>query len=66
MLEIAIALSVGFALGYVFASGFPADGVKRRDSAVPFNYQYDASRRLSQAGFLDLPLYEQTDHAAVL
>ena len=30
MLEIIIALIAGFALGYVFASGFPADGAKRQ------------------------------------
>jgi hypothetical protein len=37
MLEIAIALIVGFALGYgVRASGFPTDGAERRDCDVVF------------------------------
>jgi len=31
-MEIVIALIVGFGVGSVFASGFPADGAKRRDS----------------------------------
>jgi hypothetical protein len=52
----------------VFASGFPADGVKRRDSAVPFNCAGTTARGgyCRQARFLDLSVYEQTNHAAVV
>jgi hypothetical protein len=41
---IIIALIVGFAAGYGFASGFPADGVKRRDSDVTFSARSGEAR----------------------
>ena len=42
MLEIAIALTSHW--DTVFASGFPADGIKWRGSGVPFKLRYDATR----------------------
>src|SRR5262245_31837737 len=42
-MEIGIALIVASHSDTVFASGFPADGVRRRDSAVPFERRQAAA-----------------------
>jgi len=47
MLEIAIILIVGFALGYVFANGFRADGTKRRGSDAPLGGSQPPGRHLA-------------------
>ena len=58
---------IGFAADTGFASGFPANDAKLRDSDVPLNCRYDCRAAIAgQARFLDLSVYEQTNHAAVL
>jgi hypothetical protein len=54
-MEIVIALIIGFAVGMVFASGFPADGAERSDSGVTLVDRTEIlePRQFSSAIFID-------------